>query len=407
MMLQHLAHKVYAWLPYALSNIDHREIRLKFGNAAFIAPVSRRRSFKIRRNLFRCSTFKNHGLRQPSSGLRPSQMLKRKLVSLGNENLDPSQRLRVFQWNTLADGLAQHGDFVKVHSKVLEWDYRAPLILEEIKYAQADILCLQEVNRFDEFFRPVLNQLGFSGYFWPKPCSPAEPYACPGDGCAVFFRQNRFALVAEPEGRPFHVPNSTKVGNQGMIHVQLYDKEAQVSFLVACTHLKAKGGAENELAREHQAVELLQRVEAACNLFPGANCSASTSPLVIICGDFNTTPNTAPCKVMEESRLGLISLWGVDTISPAAGGVNGVAEPEDIYTTWKFRSDGEVKRIIDYIWFSNDPRLQPVSRWGIPHPAEIGYDGLPSAQYPSDHLSVVCDFEIQCAGQKIPNICEM
>ena len=87
--------------------------------------------------------------------------------------------LRVFQWNVLADGLAQHGDFIRVRGadtlliwpltdqpsdpgpdvlthfqapqQALTWSFRQQLLLEEILKPQADIVCLQEVNKYGMF----------------------------------------------------------------------------------------------------------------------------------------------------------------------------------------------------------------------------------------------------------------
>ncbi len=52
------------------------------------------------------------------------------------------------QWNCLADGLAQAGDFVRAPPAVLSWEARAPLVLAELSEADADLLCLQEVNHY-------------------------------------------------------------------------------------------------------------------------------------------------------------------------------------------------------------------------------------------------------------------
>jgi hypothetical protein len=61
------------------------------------------------------------------------------------------------------------------------------------------------------------------------------------------------------------------------------------------------------------------------------------------------------------------------------------------FTTWKFRSTGAVKRTIDYIWYSQQ-QLAPISRWRMLSESEIGPEGLPSKQYPSDHMCVTCQF---------------
>lgn len=112
---------------------------------------------------------------------------------------------------------------LQVPGEVLEWRFRFPLILQEIRESQADVICLQECNHYgkqailprrpppaqtpaqtpmptfslphvphvlynaDELYGE-LSALGYSGLFMPKFCSPAERFNCPADGLAVFFR---------------------------------------------------------------------------------------------------------------------------------------------------------------------------------------------------------------------------
>ena len=90
-----------------------------------------------------------------------------------------SSTLTVLQWNVLADGLAQNGDFQKVKSlsvaprsdvhrssrtiletalhiqvsqQVLAWERRSLQILQEIVESRADLICLQEVNRYGAYY---------------------------------------------------------------------------------------------------------------------------------------------------------------------------------------------------------------------------------------------------------------
>jgi hypothetical protein len=58
----------------------------------------------------------------------------------------------------------------------------------------------------EDFFKPRLEQAGYTGLFWPKACSPAEQYGFPCDGCALFYRTERFDTIGAPcgESRPQH-----------------------------------------------------------------------------------------------------------------------------------------------------------------------------------------------------------
>lgn len=311
--------------------------------------------------------------------------------------------LKVLQWNVLADGLAQHGDFVKVPEQALCWSYRAGLLMQEILESQADIICLQEVNHYGDFFLPLMEKQGYCGAFFCKPCSPAEQYGVPCDGCALFYRSSRFENCCTPQGHTFASMDG-KSGNQGMLMVQLLDRKSGIRIHAATTHLKAKAGAQNDAIRDHQACQLLDELTAMCtgmsssgmmpsdhSLGPAEGQSRSKQPIVFLCGDLNTTPLSSTCQLIAGHSLQLKSSWdSYPSISVQPGG-----EPsQQPFSTWKFRSDGETKRAIDYIWYSIDERLQLTSHWQLPSEQTIGSAGLPSLAYPSDHLALCCNFSI-------------
>ena len=61
-------------------------------------------------------------------------------------------------------------------------------LLEVILEHSPDIVCLEEVNHYEDFFRPALEPLGYRGVYCAKPKSPCERFGYPGDGTAVFFQ---------------------------------------------------------------------------------------------------------------------------------------------------------------------------------------------------------------------------
>lgn len=65
------------------------------------------------------------------------------------------------------------------------------------------------------------------------------------------------------------------------------------------------------------------------------------------------------------------------------------------FSTWKFRSKGESKRIIDHMWWTEGRGLRPVARWRMLSEQEIGPCALPSAAYASDHIALCAEFEWQ------------
>ncbi|XP_030889174.1 nocturnin [Leptonychotes weddellii] len=261
-------------------------------------------------------------------------------------------------------------NFVQCPVEALKWEERKCLILEEILAYQPDILCLQEVDHYFDTFQPLLSRLGYQGTFFPKPWSPCldvEHNNGP-DGCALFFLQNRFKLVNSANIR---LTAMTLKTNQVAIAQTLECKESSRQFCIAVTHLKARTGWER--FRSAQGCDLLQNLQ---NITQGAKI-----PL-IVCGDFNAEPTEEVYKHFASSSLNLNSAYKL--LSP-----DGQSEPP--YTTWKIRTSGECRHTLDYIWYSKRA-LSVRAALDLLTEEQIGPNRLPSFNYPSDHLSLVCDF---------------
>jgi endonuclease/exonuclease/phosphatase family metal-dependent hydrolase len=133
----------------------------------------------------------------------------------------------------------------------------------------------------------------------------------------------------------------------------------------------------------------------------------------IVAGDFNATPTEDEggdtCfKVCMAHPLSLTSAYPTTLERP------------ELYTTWKIRSKGtrgggeaalpagspgsspptpsadesDKCNYIDYIFYGGGLPA-PVGRLSIPDGDTIGTDRLPSAAWPSDHLSILAVFEMQ------------
>ncbi|XP_059868976.1 nocturnin [Delphinus delphis] len=279
--------------------------------------------------------------------------------------------IRVMQWNILAQALGEGKDnFVQCPLEALKWEERKCLILEEILAYQPDILCLQEVDHYFDTFHPLLSRLGYQGTFFPKPWSPCldvEHNNGP-DGCALFFLQNRFKLVNSANIR---LTAMTLKTNQVAIAQTLECKESSRQFCIAVTHLKARTGWER--FRSAQGCDLLQNLQS---ITQGAKI-----PL-IVCGDFNAEPTEEVYRHFASSSLNLSSAYKLLS-------ADGQSEPP--YTTWKIRTSGECRHTLDYIWYSKHA-LSVRSALDLLTEEQIGPNRLPSFNYPSDHLSLVCDF---------------
>uniref|UniRef100_A0A3B3SSU5 Nocturnin n=1 Tax=Paramormyrops kingsleyae TaxID=1676925 RepID=A0A3B3SSU5_9TELE len=284
--------------------------------------------------------------------------LKRAFLLLA-KNSRRHQPFRVMQWNILAQALGEGTDsFIQCPLDALNWAERKYLILEEILTYRPDIVCLQEVDHYFDTFRPIFCSLGYHGTFQPKPRSPClqvEGNNGP-DGCALFFRKERFQLVDAFSLRLVAMRVKT---NQVAIVQKLRCRDSGQLLCVAVTHLKARSGCER--LRSAQGSHLLHHLR---------RFTQGTRIPLLVCGDFNTEHGEDVYRRFSSSSLSLASACRLLS-------ADGQAEPP--YTTWKIRSSGEsLDSVLDF-----------------PTGEKIGPDRLPSYSYPSDHLSLFCDLSFQ------------
>lgn len=104
----------------------------------------------------------------------------------------PSPDLRVVTWNVLADCYV-HGQTVLENTDFhcRTWPVRSIMIEKCLQSFDADVVCLQEVDHFESFYRPTLKAMGYKSLFLKRPSKR--------DGCVVSFRSDRFHLVGTKE----------------------------------------------------------------------------------------------------------------------------------------------------------------------------------------------------------------
>ncbi|XP_055378644.1 nocturnin isoform X2 [Condylostylus longicornis] len=325
-------------------------------------------------------------------------------------------QIRVFQWNILSQSLGQKNDgFVCCPDEALTWDNRKFLIIEEILQNDPDIICLQEVDHF-KFLERILGSQNYCGIFFPKPDSPClyiEENNGP-DGCAIFYKRDKFNLLNYDTRilEVWHVQS-----NQVAIVANLKLKDLDKELTICTTHLKARNGALLSKLRNEQGKDLLKFI----------NDVGGNRP-VLLCGDFNAEPiEPVYNTVLNNRELELTSAYaeinkqleelnddckirnsgidktnnedcknlecnGDEELKEECNVAEIMAKKEPAYTTWKIREEGEICHTIDYVFFSkNHFRVQNCLLF--PKSEEIGEHRTPSFRYPSDHFSLVCDFE--------------
>ena len=324
--------------------------------------------------------------------------------------------ISVVQYNVLAEGLSNpamspDAGFTSMPPEQMRWAHRGELVLDRLIRANADIVCLQEVDHYYDSVEPAMRAAGYAGLYredeWSS-CSKNTKGALK-DGVALFYRRSKLELVASH--LPF-APRSGKVSSEKetearedagkCIVARFRVRRADVASLtgreyaeyasatesfIACTaHFAAAKTEEGETRRAAQASALwreLRRFRA----FSGGGDSfseaeetrkseSSRAIPIILAGDLNARPEERAVRYLK-SR-GLVSAYEKTSRSGS----------EPAFTTWKIRSGafkpGEAKMCIDYVFAS--PRVSVLDVSELPSEREIGEKALPCAAHPSDHL---------------------
>jgi endonuclease/exonuclease/phosphatase family metal-dependent hydrolase len=263
---------------------------------------------------------------------------------------------------------AAHGSF----------SHRGPLQLARLRALDADIAALQECNH------PEALGSAFSSthslFFVPKLSSLASP----PDGCALLVKRSRLQVqaaevlyYAASAAPPCSSALPPALSNQNAIVLTLLDVAAQRSLVVACTHLKAKEGAAEEQLRVQQVAQLTaacSRAQQRASASSACGTSSSAVPM-LLAGDFNSYPGSAPLQSLQS------------TLGPLCSS----AYSQCAFTTWKVRGSGaarQQKKVAEDYIFSCGSELQLSELLQLPSEEEIGEQALPCEGYPSDHLCI-------------------
>ena len=102
---------------------------------------------------------------------------------------NPEKILHVMSYNVLADRLASLRKFRHTTAPVLDFDFRGPRIVDEIKNSRASIICMQEVDRVKDFYRPRMEGFGMQLIHYKR------PRFFQNDGIAIAYRSEDVRLL--------------------------------------------------------------------------------------------------------------------------------------------------------------------------------------------------------------------
>eukprot|EP00126_Sphaerothecum_destruens_P004176 Sdes_comp18039_c0_seq1m7371 len=322
----------------------------------------------------------------------------------------------VFCYNVLCEKYATPQMYGYTPSWCLEWSYRKQQIIREIVSFNADIIALQEVatEQYHEFFSPELTQRGYSGVFHPKTRVRTMPEQEKKlvDGCCIFYRTSRFQAL-EHFTIDFNAMASAAVSNaEGKIGDDMLNRvfckdniavllllESKISkSVVCCANAHIHWNPEFKDVKVIQAYMLLEEIK---KIF-WARYGRSISPPIVLCGDFNSLPDSGVYEFLKSGRV-LPSHSDFEGRNYGAYISKGLSHPfhlksayasinELAFTNFTF----DFKGVIDYIFYSHDMLTVSGIVGGVPlEYMNATFLGCPNPHFPSDHISLMTELKFR------------
>ncbi|KAF1316910.1 Glucose-repressible alcohol dehydrogenase, partial [Globisporangium splendens] len=349
------------------------------------------------------TSLSSSGAAEDGTGSSTQRFLKcaQQLQQVGEDKLS-RETITVVQLNILASNLATRNHFPYVVDSSLNWENRKMVLLRQLEELDADVVCLEELSDYwtyagimvlavrVAFFKPELSDRGYDSVFVKRPSIHVSNWSGEKkhDGCGIFFK---------------------KVDHQMS---ELFELEEEVIRMTS---------------------DVMDKYERdMADTVTGKNHLP-----IVLCGDFNNSPESAIYEYMETAFMQKPNLEGVtETFKSAyakykqnaiASGVHDETslhikagkKDEPPHTTVNYRRCWT----IDYIWYSQSS-LAPAKILDIPDESVLrseegppnwlnrlalsdsynksgrlpsglhgNHNGIPNSKFGSDHVPIMAEFE--------------
>ncbi|XP_064792691.1 CCR4-NOT transcription complex subunit 6-like isoform X2 [Oncorhynchus masou masou] len=375
--------------------------------------------------------------------VHPEQLPQRPWITLKEQDpMIPTAMFTVMCYNVLCDKYATRQLYGYCPSWALNWEYRKKGIMEEITHCDADIISLQEVEteQYHALFLETLKDHGYEGYFCPKSRAKlvSEQERKHVDGCAVFFKTEKFTLVQKHTVEFNQVAMANSEGSEVMLNRVMTKDNIGVAVLLEVNKDMFSGGmkplqetqfllvanAHMHWDPEFCDVKLIQTMmflselksiteRALSSVATGSPTSDPSSIPIVLCADLNSLPDSGVVEYLSnggvaENHKDFRELRYNEALSNfSCQGKNGQSDGSIThsfqlksayqgslmsYTNYTY----DFKGVIDYIFFSKTH----MSVAGLLGPLESQWltdnniTGCPHPHIPSDHFSLLAQLEL-------------
>ncbi|KAK9472540.1 Nocturnin [Dipodascopsis tothii] len=334
-------------------------------------------------------------------------------------------RFSVCTYNVLCDNYVSSALYGHTPTWALNWDYRRENLKQEIIGFDADVVCLQEVDNesFDSYFSPQLAYKDYRGVFWPKTraktMSDSERKLV--DGCATFYKSSVFklldkqvvefaqlALKKEDLKKTADIYNRVMTKDNVAVVLLLEHKKTGYRVVVSNAHNHWDPAFKDvKLVQIALLMEEITKMTERFTKIPYDNpefdkkYNAGTKLPLLVCGDFNSTPDSGVYKLLSQGHVphdhsdmtgrtyGRFTEEGMSHHFQLKSSYAKVGELS--FTNWTPGFTG----VIDYIWYSTNT-LDVIGVMGEPDKEYMDkVVGFPNAHFPSDHISLLSQFQFK------------
>lgn len=377
--------------------------------------------------------------------VHPEHLPQRPWITLKErDQMLPTALFTIMCFNVLCDKYATRQLYGYCPSWALNWEYRKKGILEEIVNCDADIISLQEVEteQYYTLFLQALKERGYDGFFCPKSRAKlvSEQERKHVDGCAIFFKTEKFTLVQKNTVEFNQVAMANSEGSEVMLNRVMTKDNIGVAVLLEVNNdifiggMKPLHSIEKQLLLvanahmhwdpEYSDVKLIQTMmftselkniveKASSSGKPGSPASDPSSIPIVLCADLNSLPDSGVVEYLSnggvaENHKDFKELrYNECLMNFSCNGKNGNSDSRIThsfhlksaydnnimpYTNYTY----DFKGVIDYIFYSKTHMnvlgvLGPLDpQWLI----ENSITGCPHPHIPSDHFSLLTQLEL-------------
>ncbi|EAS05777.2 endonuclease/exonuclease/phosphatase family protein (macronuclear) [Tetrahymena thermophila SB210] len=326
-----------------------------------------------------------------------------KMDNINKNNQQLSNQISITSYNILADLYTDPWYFPYCPKQYLNFDYRKWKIVEEIKLINSDIVCLQEADHIEDFYYQQFQDLGYQIQYALKPYR--------AEGILVMFKKDKFKMISEhvinfDNEIPDTFNKANYQRNNNALIIQLKHLISDLNIVIANTHLF--WNPQNEEVKLLQTAQILQHLTK--NYKQDEN--------IILCGDFNSMPTSNVIKYITDKKEPHLSrvekqfakyvlikdMMAIHNMFSEMNLIDLKSSYDDYLKTGKHPEftnyTQNFKGTLDYILFNpNMKQFQLSEVREIPIDLIKKQKGLPSQDYPSDHLPITAIFSINQDGQ--------